>query len=126
MTDDDIKKIVDKVVDRLTDKNFNDSFINERIDKKLSEDTRLTLIGILDDCHSDIVYEVSEIINVDIRNLIPYLIRSDDQIRYEIAKIVREEIMKSSLMGDIYSLEAKINNLNAVVNNLISKDKLNY
>lgn len=126
MTDDDIKKIVDKVVDRLTDKNFNDSFINERIDKKLSEDTRLTLIGILDDCHSDIVYEVSDIINVDIRNLIPYLIRSDDQIRYEIAKIVREEVMKSSLMSGIYSLEAEVNNLNAMMNNLISKDKLNY
>lgn len=126
MTDDELNKIVDRVIDKIVDKKFNNSFINEKIDKKLSEDTRLTLIGILDDCHSDIVYEVSEIINVDIRNLIPYLIRSDDQIRYEIAKIAREEVMKSSLMSDIYSLEAKVNNLDAVVNNLISKDKLNY
>ena len=126
MTDDELNIIVDKVVDRIVDKKFNDSFINEKIDKKLSEDTRLTLIGILDDCHSDIVYEVSKVINVNIRNLIPYLIRSDNQIRYEIARLVRDEVMDSDLKSDVYSLEAEINKLNTMMNELMSKNKFNY
>lgn len=57
MTDDELNIIVDKVVDRIVDKKFNDSFINKKIDKKLSEDTRLTLIGLLEDSYSDIVRE---------------------------------------------------------------------
>lgn len=122
MTDDELNRIVDKVVDRIVDKKFNDSFINEKVDKKLSEDTRLTLIGLLEDSYSDIVREVSTLVSLDIDQELLYEINNNSSFRHMLSRIISIEICNihdgilSRINGEIQRLESRIRYLE-------SKDK---
>lgn len=114
MTDDELNRIVDKVVDRIVDKKFNDSFINERINKKLSEDTRLTLIGLLEDSYSDIVREASTLVSLDIDQELLYEINNNSSFRHMLSRIISIEICNihdgilSRINGEIQRLESRI------------------
>lgn len=114
MTDDELNRIVDKVVDRIVDKKFNDSFINEKIDKKLSEDTRLTLIGLLEDSYSDIVREVSTLVSLDIDQELLYEINNNSSFRHMLSRIISIEICNihdgilSRINDEIQRLESRI------------------
>lgn len=114
MTDDELNRIVDKVVDRIVDKKFNDSFINEKIDKKLSEDTRLTLIGLLEDSYSDIVREASTLASLDIDQELLYEINNNSSFRHMLSRIISIEICNihdgilSRINGEIQRLESRI------------------
>lgn len=114
MTDDELNRIVDKVVDRIVDKKFNDSFINEKVDKKLSEDTRLTLIGLLEDSYSDIVREASTLASLDIDQELLYEINNNSSFRHMLSRIISIEICNihdgilSRINDDIQRLESRI------------------
>lgn len=114
MTDDELNRIVDKVVDRIVDKKFNDSFINEKVDKKLSEDTRLTLIGLLEDSYSDIVREVSTLVSLDIDQELLYEINNNSSFRHMLSRIISIEICNihdgilSRINDEIQRLESRI------------------
>lgn len=116
MTDDELNRIVDKVVDRIVDKNFNSSFIDERINKKLSEDTRLTLIGLLEDSYSDIVREASTLasLDIDIGQELLYEINNNSSFRHMLSRIISIEICNihdgilSRINGEIQRLESRI------------------
>lgn len=114
MTDDELNRIVDKVVDRIVDKNFNSSFIDERINKKLSEDTRLTLIGLLEDSYSDIVREASTLASLDIDQELLYEINNNSSFRHMLSRIISIEICNihdgilSRINGEIQRLESRI------------------
>lgn len=114
MTDDELNRIVDKVVDRIVDKKFNSSFIDERINKKLSEDTRLTLIGLLEDSYSDIVREVSTLASLDIDQELLYEINNNSSFRHMLSRIISIEICNihdgilSRINGEIQRLESRI------------------
>lgn len=122
MTDDELNRIVDKVVDRIVDKKFNNSFINEKIDKKLSEDTRLTLIGLLEDSYSDIVREASTLASLDIDQELLDEINNNSSFRHMLSRIISIEICNihdgilSRINGEIQRLESRIRYLE-------SKDK---
>lgn len=114
MTDDELNRIVDKVVDRIVDKKFNDSFINEKVDKKLSEDTRLTLIGLLEDSYSDIVREASTLASLDIDQELLYEINNNSSFRHMLSRIISIEICNihdgilSRINDEIQRLESRI------------------
>lgn len=114
MTDDELNRIVDKVVDRIVDKKFNSSFIDERINKKLSEDTRLTLIGLLEDSYSDIVREASTLASLDIDQELLYEINNNSSFRHMLSRIISIEICNihdgilSRINGEIQRLESRI------------------
>ena len=119
MTDDELNRIVDKVVDRIVDKNFNSSFIDERINKKLSEDTRLTLIGLLEDSYEDIVREATNLVlsNINIDQVLLDRISKNRSFRYEISRIISMELPYIQggildIMNDrVHRLESRINYL---------------
>lgn len=117
MTDDELNKIVDRVVDKIVDKKFNNSFINEKIDKKLSEDTRLTLIGLLEDSYEDIVREATNLVLSNIDQVLLTRINKDQSFRYEISRIISMELLRIQggildIMNDrVHRLESRINYL---------------
>lgn len=122
MTDDELNRIVDKVVDRIVDKKFNDSFINEKVDKKLSEDTRLTLIGLLEDSYSDIVREASTLASLDIDQELLYEINNNSSFRHMLSRIISIEIcnIHDGILGRIND---EIQRLESRIRYLESRDK---